>query len=250
MKNIENVVVCGDIHGEYTHFYKYQRKHDLINTVFIFAGDFGIGFDLNIKKEFRRLNLINNSLIKRNNYMLVVRGNHDNPYYYNNETILNQISNIKLLKDYTVLNILDNNFLFVGGATSVDRKPNGRYLGRKVDVNYWLDEKFILDENLLIKAINNIDINYVVTHSTPDFAYPQTYAGASDWFRTDPSLIEELIVERRLHTELYNIVLNNNQDSKSLKGWFYGHYHDNHQMYFNDTKFQLLDKNSFNYIFI
>jgi hypothetical protein len=32
------------------------------------------------------------------------------------------LTNIKLIKDYTVLNLEGNNILFIGGAISVDRK--------------------------------------------------------------------------------------------------------------------------------
>ena len=50
------------------------------------CGDFGVGFGYNNpreeKKEHKKLSILNDFLNKRNIFLYVVRGNHDNPIFY------------------------------------------------------------------------------------------------------------------------------------------------------------------------
>jgi len=133
--------------------------------------------------------------------------------------------------------------LCVGGATSIDRKPNpdkvgfdGKpYKGRKEGCDYWMDEVFVLKTELL-KDLKNIDI--VVTHSCPNFCEPRTKQGLSDWIKHDVGLIDECERERNDHSKMYDILKANNNP---IKYWFYGHYHFHNMEIIDDTKFVLLD---------
>jgi hypothetical protein len=49
----------------------------------------------------------------------MIRGNHDDPYYFNNKVF--SYSNVELLEDYTILTVGNDNILCVGGAISIDR---------------------------------------------------------------------------------------------------------------------------------
>ena len=80
--NVKSVVVCGDIHGDFeTLVYKITIQYQLENTLVIVAGDCGFGFE---KSEYYEqiFNRIQKRLSSRNNWIVMIRGNHDNPLYF------------------------------------------------------------------------------------------------------------------------------------------------------------------------
>ena len=89
-------------------------------------GDCGIGFYREPYYE-RVFNSINNKFIDREIQCFMIRGNHDDPYYFSLEKLW--YSNIKAISDYTILSVGRHNILCVGGAISIDRKM-------RID-NYW-----------------------------------------------------------------------------------------------------------------
>jgi DNA repair exonuclease SbcCD nuclease subunit len=164
-----------------------------------------------------------------NSDLFVIRGNHDKPIYFDGTTVL---SNVTLLKDYTVVNINGWNILGVGGATSVDRvKRKGYWYPKKND--YWADEIFILNEDIL-NELRDIDI--VVTHSAPNFCNPLTKVGMEQWIPDDKNLEIDVTFERHQLTIMYNILSENNNISE----WYYGHFHHNTKTYYGNTVFQCL----------
>jgi UDP-2,3-diacylglucosamine pyrophosphatase LpxH len=80
---------------------------------------FSIGFTTP-ENDMRILEDLNEQLKKKNITMYAIRGNHDNPAFFKGDHIL---SNLKLLPDYTVLDLEGKKILLVGGAVSVDRVP-------------------------------------------------------------------------------------------------------------------------------
>lgn len=239
------LVFSGDWHGNFEKVIKKIKRLDLRDCIIIQVGDFGVGFTTLIK-ESKTLNYFNITLKTRNIMLYVIRGNHDNPIYFNGGININK-SNITLLPDYSVLNIDGLNILCVGGAISVDRKPNPEvfneygkpHKGRKENVNYWIDEKFVLKPELL-KDLNNIDV--VVTHSCPHFCKPIFKDNIEKWVKYDNELTEDCDKERNDHSKLYNILKEN---SNPISHWFHGHFHFSNTEYFNDTKFVLLNINEF-----
>ncbi len=122
------------------------------------------------------------------------------------------------------------NFLFVGGATSIDRKFSlskmevANSLGYPQDI-YWTDEIFELDEEKL-KNIKNVDI--VITHTAPEWCFPNSANGVGDFVKGfaqgDPGLIEELMIERKKVSRFFNILKDN---GNKIQKHFYGHFHKN-----------------------
>lgn len=235
------LIFSGDWHGDFQKVTKEIKKLDLRDCTIFQVGDFGIGFNRK-EKEIRVLEAFNQTLRARNIKIYAIRGNHDDPSYFNNDVY----GNITLLKDYSVITEDSINILCVGGAISCDRKPNpdirdinGKpHKGRKEGSNYWKDEVFVLDTSKL-KDLKNIDI--VVTHSAPHFCQPITKGGIEKWIKHDPELDEECTKERNDHTQMYDILKENN----NIKSWFYGHMHFSNTEYFDNTKFVLLDINEF-----
>jgi DNA repair exonuclease SbcCD nuclease subunit len=236
------MIFVGDIHAEFNELISSLKKHDIRDMSVIQVGDFGIGFDLP-KKELRRLKFLNEFLESKNIKLYAIRGNHDDPTYFNGEFNFDKFSNIMLVPDYTLITIDDNNILFVGGAISIDRYANPKVThnwkswgGRKEGKNYWKDEGFIFDEDK-IKSFRDVDI--VVTHTSPGFLPPLLKIGAEIWFESDPSLENELDKERRELSDMHYLLRQKN----NFKYWFYGHYHFSNLEIIEDIRYKLLDIN-------
>jgi predicted phosphodiesterase len=243
MIKADNIIVFGDIHGSFKNIIKFYKKYDIRNSVFISVGDFGVGFEKDKESEVKMLKYYNNSFSNKNNFIFAVRGNHDNPFYYN---INLKVGHIELIPDYNVLNINGYNFLFIGGAISVDRKPNpymrdmyGKiYKGRIINKNYWENEAVVFKPEIL-ETLKNID--FVITHTAPSFCYPQQYGGIEKWLKTDSTLLNDIHNERIVMTDIFNILKKNN----NIKKWFYGHYHDTYKEIVYGTEFVLLNIDEF-----
>lgn len=238
MQKFDLIIVCGDIHGKYNEVLNFINKYDIKNTAIIIAGDFGIGFKHHLA-EISGLNKFNNELKESNTTIFVVRGNHDDPSYFFGKY---NTSHIKFISDYTVLNINHINILCVGGAVSIDRTSRKKYTeGRGRD--WWIDETFRLDLEK-IKTLKNIDI--VITHSSPSFAYPYIKRDFDDWAEKDEYLKEDVESERNDITTLYNNLIENN----NIKKWYYAHFHTHQEMFYDNTQFVCLDINDFKEITI
>ncbi len=231
-----NVIVCGDIHGEFMTLVNKIERYNIENSLIIVAGDVGIGFhkDGYYSNMFTRMS---KRLSKRNNILFFVRGNHDDPDKWNDYKPLEKYwqegdYNIRLIKDYTVITVKtsrkQHNILCVGGAISVDRTD--RVIGR----DYWLGEQFVYDES---KVSNLVGLTDVITHSCPDFCEPIIKGTISEWMEKDVNLESDCNKERQDHTLLYNKLKEKNKIDK----WVYGHYHFTSKTYVDDTLFRLCD---------
>jgi DNA repair exonuclease SbcCD nuclease subunit len=241
MLKFDSIIVCGDIHGKYNEVLDFINKYDIKNSAIIIAGDFGIGFKHPLA-EISGLNKFNNKLKELNNTIFVVRGNHDDPSYFYGEKY--NTSHIKFVSDYTVLNINDINILCVGGAVSIDRTSRKKYTeGRGRD--WWIYETFRLDLEK-IKTLKDIDI--VITHSSPCFAYPYIKNNFDNWTEKDKFLNADVQTERNDIATLYNKLVENNNNN--IKKWYYGHFHKHNEMFYDNTQFICLNINDFKEITI
>lgn len=239
-----SVVYMGDVHGNWANI-RYQMKMKKMNDfIVIQVGDFGVGFNSDFH-ENNNLKFMNDFLVTYNSELYVIRGNHDNPRYFNGD-YMDRYSNIKLIPDYTVMNVEGNKTLFVGGATSIDRKP--RILQNQIDAshginrcNWWSDEPFVLDNDKL-KDMNDIDV--VVTHTSPGYAYPEDkygYSGLVVGFAgDDPDLYIDLTFERNRITRMCDILKEN---GCNIKHWVYGHFHNSIVTEHDGIKYTLLGIN-------
>lgn len=84
----------------------------------IVAGDCGFGFE---KKEYYEQMVRRN--VKRmnqaNNWIVFVRGNHDNPAYFDGSMF--NFKRFIAVPDYAILQACNHTILCVGGAISIDR---------------------------------------------------------------------------------------------------------------------------------
>ena len=240
------MIFIGDTHGNHNYIQKEIKGKKITNTTFIHVGDFGIGF-INREREIEQIGVWNNKLKADNNILYVIRGNHDDPHFFNEKDIHDyDRSNIKFLPDYSVIEVEGKKILCVGGAVSIDRVPRRRMNLQEIRYGrdkqyYWPNEKFYLDREKL-EGLSGIDI--VVTHTSPNFAKPFDTKGnwpyiVKQFLYEDDALEDDLIQERLLLDEMYNILKKNNK----IDDWFYGHFHRNDTTLHENTLFHMLGIN-------
>lgn len=224
---MEQVVYLGDIHGNFE-----LLKREIIRrgigeneevAYIIQVGDFGIGF--NNKSDLETLALLNKFLKLRNIILIAIRGNHDDPSFFQGN---HMYSNLMLVPDYTVMDIYGKMHLFVGGAVSIDRKyRSGQDYQRACygssQKSYWTDEVFALDEE---KLKDIYGINVVVTHSAPEWCFPDNRNGFGDlvdeFAYHDKQLYDDLNTERSNITKMFKILESN---GNAIQYHAYGHFH-------------------------
>jgi len=222
------IIFLGDIHGEFNKVISNIKRTNLSQCTIIQVGDFGVGFK-SYERDIEDIEKFNNFLKEREIDLIAIRGNHDNPEFFSGYL---SFTNINLIPDYTTLKIEGKNFIFMGGAVSIDRKL------RKEKITYWKEETFRLDVDKL-KSIRGIDV--VVTHTAPDYCFPSNKNGygklVEGFFPTDKNLQNDLEYERNQMTKAFEILIEKNP----IKKHFYGHFHDTKTEYFNGCKHVLLD---------
>jgi UDP-2,3-diacylglucosamine pyrophosphatase LpxH len=235
----------GDIHGEFGLIRDKINYYKIQDSIIFMCGDFGVGFNYNDpkepRKEKKRLQDLNSFVKKRNIFIYVVRGNHDNPMFFDGN---HNLSNLIFMKDYDIVEVGEYSILGIGGATSVDRKPNhnftgkngrGSHKGRREGVDWWPNEKVFYDEKEL-DCIAGIDV--VITHTAPSFVNPPLLGGTvPKWCECDVELKDELITEREIMSKIYHKL----EEVNYIKKWVYGHYHQSSYQIVGLTTFQLID---------
>jgi DNA repair exonuclease SbcCD nuclease subunit len=238
--NYNKKYLLGDIHGEWSVIARHIVGVGDIDVAYIQVGDFGVGFD-HIDNEVERLKKLNDILNEYKCDLYVVRGNHDDPIWFKDENLKeykSQLNRIIFVPDYTMINIDDENILFVGGAISIDRVPRRMSLRE----SWWEDEVFVLDKNKL-NLFEGVD--RVITHTSPNFCSPVGFNNVVYLYaRNDKGLLDELIVERNKITEMASILMMNGRNP-NLKGWYYGHFHSGFRTMHSNIEFICLDINQF-----
>lgn len=239
------VAVCGDIHGEFETLAFNVVQKGMENAIVIVAGDCGFGFNKLAYYDDLYKRKLHKKLEKQNVLLLMVRGNHDDPLFFDKELI--DYPYMKTLPDYTLVHTKGHNILCVGGAVSIDRQfrlsqmDYNRIFGKKRLPLYWKDEYFRYDEEQLrILEIENIKVDTVITHSAPDFCPPLTKGDVEHFCANDEELASDLDKERKDLTRLYEWLIENGHP---LSNWFYGHFHASAESLdeITGTKFRLLD---------
>jgi predicted phosphodiesterase len=235
------LMFLGDIHGNFNLINQYLKRFDIKDAYIIQVGDFGVGFN-GMLKEKRTLEYTHTELVKRNVIVYAIRGNHDYKPWFDSDPF--GFTNIKLVKDYTVLNLEGQNILCIGGAVSVDRmmrktknQKAGNFDIRTGNESWWPDEIFNWEDD---KLVDLRDINIVVTHTAPDYCVPDNGNGFGPFVNglvaNDPDLKLDLLDERRLMTLAFQTVKMYND----VKLHLYGHFHRSDMIQIDGTKHRVL----------
>lgn len=234
-----DVVVCGDIHGDFeTLVYKLCARYGFTHTLLIVAGDCGFGFE----KPGRYENIygsVAKRLAKADNWVVFVRGNHDDPSYFSEGRVAH--SRWRTVPDYTVVSACGHNILCVGGAVSIDRLDRQGWTVRSSwkDVAYWWrGEEPVFSPEEIGAVPPDVRIDVVVSHSAPPFCEPTNKAGLREWLRRDPALAADMERER-LAMGLVHACLK--EHAHPLEMWFYGHFHRSWRGELDGVRYRLLD---------
>lgn len=231
MKSVNDIYVLGDIHGKISIIEELIIKNDLKNCYILCVGDFGIGSFLPDIGENGFIKL-NNLLKSKNIIFYTIRGNHDNPKYFDGSYTY---SNLKLLKDYHFEIINDIRFLFVGGAISIDRILRMKKDLFMMNPNlkcWWADEKFIYDET----KIKECDI--LITHSCSSWQVSQLLLNNNildNISIIDYTLINDLKDEQN---DIGKLMIN-----CKCKQSYHGHFHMSNFIDRHDIRSMILDIN-------
>lgn len=221
---IDSIYAIGDIHGKFE-----DCTYDLINTckisncAVIVCGDIGLGF-FSVKETMKIFNKIERKLARKNIYLIFFRGNHDDPswFEYKEDDFAENHPHIIIAEDFTIVDYKyaedgSSKILLWGGGISIDRTM------RTPGKSYWLDEavKPLPDELM----VNN-EIEFVCSHSSPNFCMPQHDGIVKRFYEIDPSLESDIKKERETLADGAKILYKKNYTT--FYAWIYGHYHDMH----------------------
>lgn len=260
----KEVYVTGDIHGNYTSLIQKLKDNEISNALVIVAGDIGIGFEQ--PEHYHQVYMKNMSKFLRTNNVgiLCIRGNHDDPQYFNVPEVSINEKHWKCIPDYSLIRVFNNSedltiptmtILGIGGATSIDRierlRAEHKYIiahqryGARLKKFYWADEHPFYDEEALKKLKeDNILIDTVITHTCPSFAYPTHKKGIEYWTLMDVDLNKDLDMERSIMDNIYYHLIG---DKQPIKQWYYGHYHSTNIQTYDGVKFQLMNCIDYNF---
>lgn len=242
----KHIVVAGDIHGDFEALVdKCGIQYGMTDTLIIVAGDCGFGFQRPNYYEDLYMKL-SNRLSKANNWIVFVRGNHDNPAYFDGKQV--NYKRWKAVPDYSILKACGHTILCVGGAISVDRTYRLSEMygmtvvieeDRRLEVAYyWPDEKPVYDEAKLA-AINEVcAIDVVVSHTAPSFCELISRQGIQNWLTKDEDLLQDIKAERKV---MDNIQAYLYAHSHPVDYWFYGHFHQSWHSEIDGIKYNMLD---------
>ena len=227
-------ILLGDIHGNLKVLYKYVYRGYGKGGCIYQIGDFG-AFDLdNGHICYESLSDLNEHLISFDTHLKVIRGNHDNPKYWTDDELRDDINkrytNIEFLPDYHIEIINDKKFLFIGGSISVDRSFSHRVEGE----SWWSDEVVVPPKDG-IESLPEVDV--VIAHNCPSYFNLTSDSPEirKNWAVNDSSLIEDLNAER----ELLDKVM---EQAKPQK-WYSGHFHNHDTGEYNGCEYRCININ-------
>lgn len=245
----KSIVVSGDIHGDFNLFVnKVCVQYQIRDALIIVAGDCGFGFenkgyyDNIVKRNAKRME-------ESNNWIVFVRGNHDNPAYFDGKAFVYE--RFMAVPDYSVLKACGHNILCVGGATSIDRSYRQEswepYVQRQRDRGedgpfakncYWRDEAPFFSQESLNRISESCAIDIVVSHTAPSFCEQQSKDGLCCYAYDDENLLDDVTKERTTMDKILGAL---KQQKHPLTHWCYGHFHQSWHSDIDGVLYKMLD---------
>ena len=241
----KGIVVSGDIHGDFeTLVHKCCIQYQMTDTLIIVAGDCGFGF-LRPGYYDKIYQKVSKHLSKANNWIVFIRGNHDNPVYFDGKFINNK--RWKAVPDYSVIKACGHTILCVGGAISIDRtRREIANIGKTVIEGederltpgaYWPDETPVYDEEKL-ESVGQYAIDTVISHTSPSFCPLTHHHNIQGWLMRDKNLLDDVKNERKVMDDICAFLKGHGQP---LQKWFYAHFHESWHDEIDGINYQMLD---------
>jgi len=238
----KGIVVSGDIHGDFKQLvHKCCILYGMTDTLIIVAGDCGFGFERpgyyeNVYKRCSK------QLQKANNWVVFIRGNHDNPAYFDGEQV--NYKRWKAIPDYTVIKACGHTILCVGGAISVDRTLR-IYESIMITSDdplvpnvYWSNEPPVFNLTKLAALNEQCAIDVVITHTSPSFCEKSSHQGLESWAVHDNTLLADVNKERETMDHLLEYLTEHHHP---IHSWYYGHYHESWHSVIDGIRYHMLD---------
>jgi len=208
----ETLSFLGDIHADFSRVYSWQSIAE--DSHLFQVGDFGMGY----RGTYNTLVKLNKLLKDRNNNLYAIRGNHDNPEWFDGRRNL-ELSNIHLIPDNSILTICGKKILCIGGAVSIDRlHPTRGNIS-------WPGEEFKYVDGMDDILASNPDIDIIATH-----IQDTTLNGVGkddlvmNYAENDNELLRDLDLEQKELEKLVSGIRKSNWPDKN-RYWINGHYH-------------------------
>lgn len=227
--------VCGDIHGEFAELVARLVDNKITDSAVIVAGDSGLGFYKQAYYE-NNLNHLSQRLTKYNNWVILLRGNHDDPSCFAEQTTYGRFITIP---DYTVVKAVGKTILCIGGGISIDRRIRINQQKLTGRVSYWENEPpFYSDSMLSELQANGLKIDTVVTHTAPSFCEFTDKSGIATWAESDKELYADVDKERATMDKILERI---KADNHPVRNWIYGHFHSEWDAIINGIEYTMLN---------
>lgn len=238
----KGIVVSGDIHGDFIQLvYKCCIQYQMTDTLIIVAGDCGFGFnkpgyyDAVYQKASKRLE-------RYNNWFVFVRGNHDNPAYFDGQQV--NYKRWKAVPDYSVIKACGHTILCIGGAISIDR--GWRMYENRIETGdgkltpfvYWPDERPVYDQAQLEAISKDHAVDVVITHTAPSFCERVSRSNIQDWLIKDEDLLDDVKYEKKVMDKICSYL---KEYGHPLQHWYYGHFHESWHSEIEGVRYNMLD---------
>ena len=216
------LIFSGDIHGNLKGIvWKISIQYQLRNVDLIIAGDFGVGFGAPSAMDVQ-YNSVKDRLEKYDINIYVVRGNHDDPSYFDGK---HDYSRLKFLEDHKIYDICGKKIYPVGGAHSVDRV--GRIDENNDYIHYGSSRRCWWENEPPIKNYKNLpdNVDIVVSHEAPISFEPVVVRETEDL-----KLWNDILDARNYLNYILNHV--------KISWWIHGHYHRSSSGNYGNVKYR------------
>jgi hypothetical protein len=242
---VRSIVVVGDIHGDFNRLiHKCCIRYKVRNALIVVAGDCGVGFER--PKYYDYVYERNRRFLSGANcWLVMVRGNHDNPFYFNGSGRISH-ERFMTVPDYAVLTACGRTVLCVGGAISLDRamRMNSPYYHPfsaddplRPNV-YWFSEPPVFDEAALDEISKQYAIDTVITHTAPSLCERIVKQGLYYFSIDDETLMSDVEDERRALDCLHDYLIAHHHP---LRDWVYAHFHQSWHYELDGVLYNMLD---------
>lgn len=200
-----NLVICGDLHGSLKELvWKVKQGSDIL-----VVGDIGVGFGRPLSFEVL-VGSLKKRLESKDLRIYCIRGNHDNPEYFDGRTYEDRVT---LLQDHVPLTLGDRLIYPVGGAPSHDKDHRLR-INERLE-RFGSKKRIWWEGECIVPGVNRIPpkIDILLSHDSPTYFDPPL-------IREDGQSWETYVQVRSGRRYLSSILQESN-----VKQWFFGHYH-------------------------
>lgn len=223
------VSIIGDTHGDNKAILNWNKS--VKDSTLIHVGDSCIQpYDLEV---------LDYKFAQNRNKLLLIRGNHESTQYSFEGQKWGE-GNVETLRDYSFRTLEGKNYLFIGGAISLDRVWRRKFAQRCPGLENWYRE----DEALVYKPeLLPNDVEILITHTAPVEFLPKADPNFLLKFaENDNKLLVDIEQERANITSIYNQCA-----ALGVRKSYFGHWHMSESGEYRGIKYRGLNINEITY---